>query len=374
MPRVLTIYYKHKPGGFCKRLKMKIEAYLEQEWEVHYIAVEPFPYTHPNLIPHILPTPFKNHESLLFWAYFFLMAPGYALWVTKIEKIQLLSIFSLLYAALSAPARWITGIPLLTFIRTLKEKKKYSTSMINFRIGRILDKIGFIASDSLVANSESIKKELIKSEQTNKDIQILYNHIEEQSFDKQVQRKKIINELGLPENSFILVTTGLLIPRKNLHCLLKAFSAVKEDHLVLIIIGEGPLLVPLQNFAKELMIREKLFFIGWRDNVMEILAGCDLFVFTSYLEGLSNSILDAIACDLPCLVSDISENVEAIQNPEQHFPYDNPEYLSEKISRAVKDQDFYLNLVKNTQENKRRFIFDWKNEMVKKAAKFLKDP
>jgi len=76
--KILTIYYKHKRGGFCKRIKLKIEAYLEKGWEVHYIAVLPYPYGHRNLKPHILPTPMSRHDGIVFWAYFFLAAPVYA--------------------------------------------------------------------------------------------------------------------------------------------------------------------------------------------------------------------------------------------------------------------------------------------------------
>ena len=81
MPRVLTVYYKHKPGGFCQRLKFKIEALLNNGWEVHYIAVEPFPYAHPNLKPHILPIPMDSHDSLLFWIYFFTTVPFFTIWI-----------------------------------------------------------------------------------------------------------------------------------------------------------------------------------------------------------------------------------------------------------------------------------------------------
>ena len=233
--RILTVYYKHKPGGFCKRLQMKIHAYLEQGWKVHYIAVEPFPYKHKNLTPHILTTPFKNHDTLFFWIYFFALAPWFTAWIAYREKVQLLSIFSLTYACLCAPAKWVTGAPLLTFIRTLKEKKEFSfgRSQIIFIIERLMEKAGVAISDSLVANSESIKVELAKLGNTKKDIQILYNNINELHTDKPEQRKRILKEFELQEDYFLVVTTGLLIPRKNLHCLLKAFAKIELKKVVL---------------------------------------------------------------------------------------------------------------------------------------------
>ena len=103
--KILTVYYKHKLGGFCKRLRMKIEAYLEKGWEVHYVSVEPFPYSHENLIPHILPTPMHQHDTVFFWIYFFTVSPWYVLWVAMKNRVDLISIFSTLYALIAGPAK-----------------------------------------------------------------------------------------------------------------------------------------------------------------------------------------------------------------------------------------------------------------------------
>lgn len=372
--RVLTVYYKHKPGGFCKRLQMKIHAYLEQGWKVHYIAVELFPYKHKNLTPHILATPFKNHDTLFFWIYFFALAPWFTSWIACKEKIQLISIFSLTYACLCAPAKWITGAPLLTFIRTLKAKKEFTfgRSQTIFMIERLLEKGGIAISDSLVANSESIKIELTKLGNTKKDTQILYNNINELNINKPEQRKRVLKEFGLQENSFIVVTTGLLIPRKNLHCLLKAFAKVELNKVVLIIIGEGPLLHSLQTLAKQLELKEKVVFTGWREDVLDILPGCDLFVFPSHLEGLSNSILEAMACGLPCLVSDVSENREIISRQEQRFPLDQAETLTAMINEVIHSSE-KLEICRNsTLKDRNRFIFNWKEKIIEKAEEVIK--
>ena len=372
--RVLTVYYKHKPGGFCKRLEMKIHAYLEQGWEVHYIAVKPFPYKHENLTPHILAAPFKNHDTLFFWVYFFTVAPWFTAWIACKEKIQLISIFSLTYACLCAPAKWLSGAPLLTFIRTLREKKEFTfgRSQIIFTVERLLEKAGISLSDSLVANSESIKTELAKLGNTKRNIQILYNNIAELNIDKAERRNRLLKEFGLQEDSFLMVTTGLLIPRKNLQCLLKAFAKVETNKVVLLIIGEGPLLHSLQTLAEQLELKGKVIFTGWREDVLDILPGCDLFVFPSHLEGLSNSILEAMACGLPCLVSDISENREIVSRQEQRFPVDQPETLTAMISELLHSSE-KLEICRNaTLADRKRFVFDWEKKMVEKAEEAIK--
>ena len=191
-------------------------------------------------------------------------------------------------------------------------------------------------SDSLVANSISIKVELEKRDNPKKNIQILYNNISPFEFNKAEYRQHILKEFELEEDSFLIATTGLLIKRKNLFCLLKAFANSEPTKALLILIGDGPLLNALQTQVNKLGLKDNVIFAGWRPNVLEILPDCDLFIIPSLLEGLSNSILEAMTCDLPCLVSDISENREIITNSEQRFPVDQPDILSKKIKEVLK--------------------------------------
>jgi glycosyltransferase involved in cell wall biosynthesis len=67
------------------------------------------------------------------------------------------------------------------------------------------------------------------------------------------------------------------------------------------LMGDGPLLTGLQAQAKILGLMDKVIFAGWRQVVLEILHGSDLFTLPSFLEGLSNSILETMTCNLPLL-------------------------------------------------------------------------
>jgi len=347
---------------------MKINAYLEQGWTVHYIAVESFPYNHPNLIPHILSTPFKNHDTIFFWIYFFTVSPWFIGWIAFKEKINLLSIFSLTYACLCAPAKWITKAPLLTFIRTRYGGKD---SKIVSILEHFLEKTGIYLSDSLVANSKSIKVELEKRDNPKKNIQILYNNISPFEFNKAEYRQHILKEFGLEEDSFLIATTGLLIKRKNHFCLLKAFANTEPTKAVLILIGDGPLLNTLKTQVNKLGLKDNVIFTGWRQDVLEILPGCDLFIFPSLLEGLSNSILEAMTCNLPCLVSDIAENREIITNPEQRFPVNQPIILSKKINEVLHSSERLGHFHNSTMKDRNRFVFDWEAKIIEKAEEAM---
>jgi hypothetical protein len=72
--RVLTVYYKHRPGGMMQMLYRMLLGGAERGWDMHYLAVEPYRISHPRLHPHLLRA-WGGHSSLLFWAWFFCVAP-----------------------------------------------------------------------------------------------------------------------------------------------------------------------------------------------------------------------------------------------------------------------------------------------------------
>jgi glycosyltransferase involved in cell wall biosynthesis len=116
---------------------------------------------------------------------------------------------------------------------------------------------------------------------------------------------------------------------------------------------------------------DKVIFAGWRQDVMELLPGCDLFIVPSYLGGLSNSILEAMTCNLPGLISNTSENREIISNPEQRFPVDQPDILSKKINEILQSREKLKIFRRLTIADRNRFVFDWENKIIEKAEKLI---
>jgi glycosyltransferase involved in cell wall biosynthesis len=152
--------------------------------------------------------------------------------------------------------------------------------------------------------------------------------------------------------------------------LLKAFTKSKPTKALLILIIDGPLLTGLKAQAKKFGEMNKLIFAGWRQDVLEILPGCDLFIIPTFLEDLSNSILEAMTCNLPCLVSDISKNREINSNPEQRIPVYHPDIVSKKIKEVVQSRKKLKYFHRLTMADRNRFVIDWENK-IKKTEKVI---
>lgn len=114
-------------------------------------------------------------------------------------------------------------------------------------------------------------------------------------------------KLGIPEDEIVFGAVGRLVPTKGLSYLIEAFSQVqrKIPNSRLVIVGDGTLLKKLKNRAEELGISSRVLFTGFREDVLELIRGFDVFVLPSLAEGLSIALLEAMASKLPVIASDV---------------------------------------------------------------------
>jgi len=125
-------------------------------------------------------------------------------------------------------------------------------------------------------------------------------------------RVRYCNEFNIPENAVIFVSVGELIPRKNHISALKAFADANINNSYYIICGFGQLDQELKSQAMELGIADRVIFAGFRLDAKEIMKASDVFIFPSFQEGLSVALMEAMACNLPCIASNIRGNVDLI--------------------------------------------------------------
>ena len=122
-------------------------------------------------------------------------------------------------------------------------------------------------------------------------------------------------EDGLPPRPRVLFT-GRLHPQKNLSGLILNWPTIFEKTgASLILLGSGPDRDRLQSLASELGIGHAVHFIDAVDDPSEYLRAADLFVLPSVAEGMSNSLLEAMATGLPCIASRIGGNVDLLGHP-----------------------------------------------------------
>jgi len=156
----------------------------------------------------------------------------------------------------------------------------------------------------------------------------------------------------LAADDIVIICTGRLVALKQVDRLIKAFDTLRKTFkpCKLLIVGEGPEQAALEKITHQLQLDEHICFTGFRQDVAQLLACSDIFVQCSTTEGLSRSILEAMATPLPCIVTNVGGNSELIQAGENGYliTVDNPQALTEKLQMLCTDAELRNTLAKNS--------------------------
>jgi len=123
---------------------------------------------------------------------------------------------------------------------------------------------------------------------------------------------RLHKELGLPPDTPIVGTAGRLTLIKNHKLLLDVFAHLSLDRAHLVIAGDGSLRNVLQEEAARLGIAGRVHFLGWRDDLPDLYPDMSLFVLTSYNEGTPVAAIEAIACGVPVLATNVGGMADMI--------------------------------------------------------------
>ena len=146
----------------------------------------------------------------------------------------------------------------------------------------------------------------------------IYNGVDTARFAPTLGQSRAILPAGFRDPAVVVIgTVGRIQAVKDQATLLKAFARLSAAQPAsaarLVIAGDGPLLAELKALAESLGIAALTAFLGASDRIPEVLQALDVFVLPSLNEGISNTILEAMASGLPVVATAVGGNVELIQ-------------------------------------------------------------
>ncbi len=148
-------------------------------------------------------------------------------------------------------------------------------------------------------------------------------------YDERV-RNAVRKELGL-EDAFVVGHVGRFNQQKNHMFLLDVFNSILKDkpNSMLVLVGVGELVEDVELKIEEFGIINNVLFLGLRNDVPRILNAFDVFVFPSLYEGMPNTVIEAQATGLPCLISQNITNEANITGLVRHLTLNNPSVWAE---------------------------------------------
>jgi sugar transferase (PEP-CTERM/EpsH1 system associated) len=169
-------------------------------------------------------------------------------------------------------------------------------------------------------------------------IRVIYNGVDTQRFFPCPEaRVSLRKKHSVPENRFIVGTVGRIVPIKDHPTLLRALEKLLRSGIDAhaLIVGSGPELErnrQLVNASK--YIQGRVTFIGSSDEVPELFNTMDVFALPSISEGMSNTLLEAMASGLPVIATGVGGNTEVIEEGRSGslFPPGNADVLAERLA------------------------------------------
>ncbi len=243
------------------------------------------------------------------------------------------------------------GIRSDTYGLTLKRKYIIVSTMHNYPFfdypmiyGKILGKLMAYKQLSImkrrknfIACSESVAD--FFKERNNVSIQHIQNGVDIEFYNRIGLQKKLDlkKKLNIPVDKKIIVSVGSLIARKDMTTVVNGFKNCHLKDAILLIVGDGVESQQLESLrANATAIR----FLGNVNNVKEYLQISDFFVSASLAEGLPNTVLEAMACGLPVVLSKITPHLEVLSGNENYnyfFDIKNHHKLSELLKQIVSE-------------------------------------
>ena len=170
-------------------------------------------------------------------------------------------------------------------------------------------------ADAIIAVSEGLKQGLLALGAPENKITVLRNGVDTAIFHPPADRAALRAELGLGAGK-LLVSVGLLIPRKRHHLTIEALRDL-PDHC-LVILGEGPERAALEALATRLGVAGRVTLLGARPHteLTRWYGAADVMVLASEREGWANVLLESMACGTPVVATPAWGVTEAISTPE----------------------------------------------------------
>jgi len=169
------------------------------------------------------------------------------------------------------------------------------------------------------------------------------------------------------DGMLLVGTVGRLTPVKDQQNLLRAVAQLREiapslfRRVRLVIVGGGPLWQPLADLVEQLALQDVCWLAGDREDIPELLAAMDVFVLPSLAEGISNTVLEAMAAGLPVIATSTGGNPELVEEGVNGslVPVGESSALAQALRDLLEDDEKRQRLGENGRNRvSRRFNWD----------------
>lgn len=180
-------------------------------------------------------------------------------------------------------------------------------------------KYGIENSDAVTAVSKDLVAQTEKMIDTNKEISVIYNFVNEEEYYKK-ELKAIKTQYGIQQDEKVIIHISNFRKVKRLEDIVHTFNIIQEDvKSKLLLVGDGPEYSNTFQLVEKLGIQDKVLFLGKQKNISDLLSIADLNLLMSEKESFGLVLLEAMACEVPCIGTNVGGIPEVIVHGETGF-------------------------------------------------------
>jgi L-malate glycosyltransferase len=207
-------------------------------------------------------------------------------------------------------------------------------------------RFGIEKSDVVTAVSSALVKQTNDLIQPDKDIHTVYNFIDERVY-KAVDSQHLRNEYGIKDNEKVIIHVSNFRGVKRVTDVVAAFNLIqKEIPAKLLLVGDGPEMTVICRQVGELGLEDKVLFLGKQDNLEELYSLSDIKLLLSEKESFGLVALEAMACGVPSIGTNVGGIPEVIEDGYNGFICEvgNVAQVAEKSLLLLKDETLHKEL------------------------------
>jgi L-malate glycosyltransferase len=239
-------------------------------------------------------------------------------WINR-GSFQIIHAHNAAMGVISSVVGWLIGkkvivkIPSLKYVQYLKGgslSRELRRWILTRTTERFIAVSGEMVQALLEAGIEPAKLVLISN---GIDLSASYN----------AKRSALRKELSGDPQRPVVLFVGRLVKEKGVDRLLRVWASLPgHETMLLLVVGDGPLREDLESQTRNLRLLPSVRFVGHQTDVSKFYSIADLFVLPSKTEGMSNSLLEAMAAGLPALASNVGGNRDVIKDQQSGFLVD----------------------------------------------------
>ena len=222
-----------------------------------------------------------------------------------------------------------------------------------FRLHRYLQRLFWKNSDLVISVSDNLKDKLARTIRFDRDrIHVIRNGVEANKFYSSAELRESFRKLfGFSSDDFIVGTVGRLDEVKNHQMLIRSASELrnKGESIHFVLVGDGEKRFELQELVNHLNVQKYVHFLGYQKDVNLMLNGMDVFTLTSFSEGCSNVIQEAMFAGKPVIATNVGGNPELVKSDLNGYLIESNDHngLAEKIMGLKKYPEVQAKLSRN---------------------------